>query len=158
MIIFRFPWSQIMIHYGFPINKKFEGSCPPSDPNLLFVIVSIFFNHPETCYSYKWKYKKWRAMLIKYARNLLFVDYLLFILNLDTPSQEAKLWFVFQVSVRIRDNSDHKVMSIESLLKHFSDEVAAFHWVVACKSVEARSTAIILLYLYACVHYFSNQY
>ncbi|KAK4263264.1 hypothetical protein QN277_028701 [Acacia crassicarpa] len=32
-----------------------------------------------------------------------------------------------QVSVRIRDNSDHKVMSIEDLLKLFSDEVAAFH-------------------------------
>ncbi|XP_054824468.1 threonine--tRNA ligase, mitochondrial 1-like [Prosopis cineraria] len=32
-----------------------------------------------------------------------------------------------QVSVRVRDNSDHKVMSIESLLKLFIDEVAAFH-------------------------------
>ncbi|XP_057448447.1 threonine--tRNA ligase, mitochondrial 1 [Lotus japonicus] len=32
-----------------------------------------------------------------------------------------------QVSVRVRDKADHSVMSIENLLKHFSDEVAAFH-------------------------------
>ncbi|KAI4314297.1 hypothetical protein L6164_027220 [Bauhinia variegata] len=32
-----------------------------------------------------------------------------------------------QVSVRVRDKSDHSVMSIESLLKLFSDEVAAYH-------------------------------
>ncbi|XP_048232031.1 threonine--tRNA ligase, mitochondrial 1 [Ricinus communis] len=32
-----------------------------------------------------------------------------------------------QVSVRVRDKADHSVMSIESLLKHFKDEVAAFH-------------------------------
>nr|KYP66188.1 hypothetical protein KK1_012472 [Cajanus cajan] len=32
-----------------------------------------------------------------------------------------------QVSVRVRDKADHKVMSIEDLLKHFRDEFAAFH-------------------------------
>ncbi|XP_004489863.1 threonine--tRNA ligase, mitochondrial 1 [Cicer arietinum] len=32
-----------------------------------------------------------------------------------------------QVSVRVRDKADHSVMSIENLLKHFEDEVAAFH-------------------------------
>ncbi|XP_058776552.1 threonine--tRNA ligase, mitochondrial 1-like [Vicia villosa] len=32
-----------------------------------------------------------------------------------------------QVSVRVRDKADHSVMTIENLLKHFSDEVAAFH-------------------------------
>ncbi|KAE9597040.1 putative threonine--tRNA ligase [Lupinus albus] len=32
-----------------------------------------------------------------------------------------------QVSVRVRDKADHSVMSIENLLKHFRDEVAAFH-------------------------------
>ncbi|XP_010533069.1 PREDICTED: threonine--tRNA ligase, mitochondrial 1-like [Tarenaya hassleriana] len=32
-----------------------------------------------------------------------------------------------QVSVRVRDKSDHKVMSIEDLLNHFKDEVAAYH-------------------------------
>ncbi|KDP21323.1 hypothetical protein JCGZ_21794 [Jatropha curcas] len=32
-----------------------------------------------------------------------------------------------QVSVRVRDKGDHSVMSMESLLKHFEDEVAAFH-------------------------------
>ncbi|KAJ9188000.1 hypothetical protein P3X46_003402 [Hevea brasiliensis] len=32
-----------------------------------------------------------------------------------------------QVSVRVRDKSDHSVMSAESLLKHFKDEAAAFH-------------------------------
>ncbi|KAL2349384.1 hypothetical protein Fmac_003384 [Flemingia macrophylla] len=32
-----------------------------------------------------------------------------------------------QVSVRVRDKADHKVMSIENLLKHFRDEIAAFH-------------------------------
>lgn len=32
-----------------------------------------------------------------------------------------------QVSVRVRDKADHSVMSIENLLKHFNDEVAAFH-------------------------------
>ncbi|CAJ2647602.1 unnamed protein product [Trifolium pratense] len=32
-----------------------------------------------------------------------------------------------QVSVRVRDKADHSVMNIENLLKHFKDEVAAFH-------------------------------
>ncbi|XP_057948888.1 threonine--tRNA ligase, mitochondrial 1 [Malania oleifera] len=32
-----------------------------------------------------------------------------------------------QVSVRVRDKADHSVMSIESLLTHFKNEVAAFH-------------------------------
>ncbi|KAJ8759024.1 hypothetical protein K2173_003262 [Erythroxylum novogranatense] len=32
-----------------------------------------------------------------------------------------------QVSVRVRDKSDHAVMSLESLLKHLRDEVAAYH-------------------------------
>ncbi|XP_073226859.1 threonine--tRNA ligase, mitochondrial 1-like isoform X2 [Cicer arietinum] len=33
-----------------------------------------------------------------------------------------------QVSVQVRDNEDHSIiMSIENLLKHFKDEVAAFH-------------------------------
>ena len=32
-----------------------------------------------------------------------------------------------QVSVRVRDKADHSVMSIESLLNHFKEEVAAFH-------------------------------
>nr|XP_023903543.1 threonine--tRNA ligase, mitochondrial 1 [Quercus suber] len=32
-----------------------------------------------------------------------------------------------QVSVRVRDKADHSVMSIENLLKHFVEEVAAFH-------------------------------
>ncbi|KAM4109910.1 hypothetical protein ACJW30_03G155100 [Castanea mollissima] len=32
-----------------------------------------------------------------------------------------------QVSVRVRDKADHSVMSIENLLKHFEEEVAAFH-------------------------------
>ncbi|CAI8587621.1 unnamed protein product [Vicia faba] len=32
-----------------------------------------------------------------------------------------------QVSVRVRDKADHSVMTIENLLKHFNDEVAAFH-------------------------------
>ncbi|KAF2325343.1 hypothetical protein GH714_026832 [Hevea brasiliensis] len=32
-----------------------------------------------------------------------------------------------QVSVRVRDKSDHSVMTTESLLKHFKDEAAAFH-------------------------------
>ncbi|THU63984.1 hypothetical protein C4D60_Mb01t21650 [Musa balbisiana] len=32
-----------------------------------------------------------------------------------------------QVSVRIRDGSDHSVMSLEALLQHFKEEVAAFH-------------------------------
>ncbi|XP_065860987.1 threonine--tRNA ligase, mitochondrial 1 [Euphorbia lathyris] len=32
-----------------------------------------------------------------------------------------------QVSVRVRDKGDHSVMSIEGLLKHFKDEIAAFH-------------------------------
>ncbi|KAI4328227.1 hypothetical protein L6164_020600 [Bauhinia variegata] len=32
-----------------------------------------------------------------------------------------------QVSVRVRDKSDHSVMSVESLLKLFSDEAAAYH-------------------------------
>ncbi|KAK9276514.1 hypothetical protein L1049_006048 [Liquidambar formosana] len=32
-----------------------------------------------------------------------------------------------QVSVRVRDKADHSVMSIESLLTHFKEEVAAFH-------------------------------
>ncbi|KAK2392248.1 threonine--tRNA ligase, mitochondrial [Trifolium repens] len=32
-----------------------------------------------------------------------------------------------QVSVYVRDKADHSVMSIENLLKHFRDEVAAFH-------------------------------
>lgn len=32
-----------------------------------------------------------------------------------------------QVSVRVRDKADHSVMSIESLLKHFAEETAAFH-------------------------------
>ncbi|XP_027360727.1 threonine--tRNA ligase, mitochondrial 1 isoform X3 [Abrus precatorius] len=32
-----------------------------------------------------------------------------------------------QVSVRVRDKADHNVMSIENLLKHFRDEIAAFH-------------------------------
>ncbi|KAG6654472.1 hypothetical protein CIPAW_05G147900 [Carya illinoinensis] len=32
-----------------------------------------------------------------------------------------------QVSVRVRDKADHSVMSIESLLKHFEGEIAAFH-------------------------------
>ncbi|XP_061370150.1 threonine--tRNA ligase, mitochondrial 1 isoform X1 [Gastrolobium bilobum] len=32
-----------------------------------------------------------------------------------------------QVSVRVRDKADHSVMSIENLLTHFRDEVAAFH-------------------------------
>nr|POF27529.1 threonine--trna ligase, mitochondrial 1 [Quercus suber] len=34
-----------------------------------------------------------------------------------------------QVSVRVRDKADHSVMSIENLLKHFVEEVAAFHYV-----------------------------
>ncbi|XP_022152398.1 threonine--tRNA ligase, mitochondrial 1-like isoform X2 [Momordica charantia] len=32
-----------------------------------------------------------------------------------------------QVSVRVRDKGDHSVMSIENLIKHFKEEVAAFH-------------------------------
>jgi threonyl-tRNA synthetase len=32
-----------------------------------------------------------------------------------------------QVSVRVRDKADHSVMTIENLLKHFKEEVAAFH-------------------------------
>ncbi|KAG6650873.1 hypothetical protein CIPAW_06G073200 [Carya illinoinensis] len=32
-----------------------------------------------------------------------------------------------QVSVRVRDKADHSVMSIENLLKHFGEEIAAFH-------------------------------
>uniref|UniRef100_A0A2N9GPI6 threonine--tRNA ligase n=1 Tax=Fagus sylvatica TaxID=28930 RepID=A0A2N9GPI6_FAGSY len=32
-----------------------------------------------------------------------------------------------QVSVRVRDKADHSVMSIENLLKHFEEEIAAFH-------------------------------
>lgn len=32
-----------------------------------------------------------------------------------------------QVSVRVRDGSDHSVMSLEALLEHFKEEVAAFH-------------------------------
>ncbi|XP_022997466.1 threonine--tRNA ligase, mitochondrial 1-like [Cucurbita maxima] len=32
-----------------------------------------------------------------------------------------------QVSVRVRDKGDHSVMTIESLLSHFKEEVAAFH-------------------------------
>lgn len=32
-----------------------------------------------------------------------------------------------QVSVRVRDKADHSVKSIESLLKHFEEEIAAFH-------------------------------
>ncbi|XP_023530286.1 threonine--tRNA ligase, mitochondrial 1-like [Cucurbita pepo subsp. pepo] len=32
-----------------------------------------------------------------------------------------------QVSVRVRDKGDHSVMTIESLLNHFKEEVAAFH-------------------------------
>lgn len=32
-----------------------------------------------------------------------------------------------QVSVRIRDKSEHSVMSMEDLLKHFKEEAAAFH-------------------------------
>ncbi|XP_022932568.1 threonine--tRNA ligase, mitochondrial 1-like [Cucurbita moschata] len=32
-----------------------------------------------------------------------------------------------QVSVRVRDKGDHSVMNIENLLKHFKEEVAAFH-------------------------------
>ncbi|KAK8916531.1 hypothetical protein KSP39_PZI023079 [Platanthera zijinensis] len=32
-----------------------------------------------------------------------------------------------QVSVRIRDKSEHSVMSLEDLLKHFKEEAAAFH-------------------------------
>ncbi|OIV94523.1 hypothetical protein TanjilG_25585 [Lupinus angustifolius] len=32
-----------------------------------------------------------------------------------------------QVSVRVRDKADHRVMSVETLLKHFGEEVAAFH-------------------------------
>ncbi|KAE9607096.1 putative threonine--tRNA ligase [Lupinus albus] len=32
-----------------------------------------------------------------------------------------------QVSVRVRDKADHRVMSVENLLKHFGEEVAAFH-------------------------------
>ncbi|XP_038891995.1 threonine--tRNA ligase, mitochondrial 1 [Benincasa hispida] len=32
-----------------------------------------------------------------------------------------------QVSVRVRDKADHSVMSTESLLNHFKEEVAAFH-------------------------------
>ncbi|CAL9147853.1 unnamed protein product [Musa hybrid cultivar] len=32
-----------------------------------------------------------------------------------------------QVSVRVRDGSDHSVMSLETLLEHFKEEVAAFH-------------------------------
>ncbi|XP_045812679.1 threonine--tRNA ligase, mitochondrial 1 isoform X2 [Trifolium pratense] len=32
-----------------------------------------------------------------------------------------------KVSVRVRDKADHSVMNIENLLKHFKDEVAAFH-------------------------------
>ena len=34
---------------------------------------------------------------------------------------------LWQVIVRVRDKSDHSVMSIENLLKHFKEEVAAFH-------------------------------
>lgn len=33
----------------------------------------------------------------------------------------------FQVSVRVRDKSDHSVMSIDDLLKHFKEENDAFH-------------------------------
>ncbi|KAK9085730.1 hypothetical protein Sjap_026141 [Stephania japonica] len=32
-----------------------------------------------------------------------------------------------QVSVRVRDKADHSVMSMEELLRHFKEEVAAFH-------------------------------
>ncbi|XP_057424931.1 threonine--tRNA ligase, mitochondrial 1-like, partial [Lotus japonicus] len=32
-----------------------------------------------------------------------------------------------QVSVHVRDKAEHRVMSIENLLKHFSEEIAAFH-------------------------------
>lgn len=34
---------------------------------------------------------------------------------------------LFQVSVRVRDKGDSTVMSMDSLLKHFKDEVEAFH-------------------------------
>jgi hypothetical protein len=34
---------------------------------------------------------------------------------------------LFQVSVRVRDRADHSVQSIESLLRLFEEEVAAFH-------------------------------
>lgn len=34
---------------------------------------------------------------------------------------------LMQVSVRVRDGSDHSVMSLEALLEHFKEEVAAFH-------------------------------
>lgn len=40
---------------------------------------------------------------------------------------ENNIFRCSQVSVRVRDKADHSVMSIESLLKHFKDEVAAFH-------------------------------
>lgn len=33
---------------------------------------------------------------------------------------------LFQVSVRVRDLAEHKVMSIEKLLEHFRDKAAAF--------------------------------
>lgn len=32
-----------------------------------------------------------------------------------------------QVSVRVRDKAEHRVMSIADLLDHFKEEVAAFH-------------------------------
>jgi hypothetical protein len=41
--------------------------------------------------------------------------------------KKAKCFSLFQVSVYVRDKADHSVMSIENLLKHFRDEVAAFH-------------------------------
>lgn len=34
---------------------------------------------------------------------------------------------ILQVSVRVRDKSDHSVMSVGDLLKFFKEEVAAFH-------------------------------
>ncbi|KAK7859160.1 threonine--trna ligase [Quercus suber] len=45
----------------------------------------------------------------------------------EEPTLEGSYLYTFHVSVRVRDKADHSVMSIENLLKHFVEEVAAFH-------------------------------
>lgn len=59
---------------------------------------------------------------------MLFLSLYLFLLMMLATGRNLILEsLLFQVSVRVRDKADHSVKSIESLLKHFEEEIAAFH-------------------------------
>ena len=60
---------------------------------------------------------------------------------------------LFQVSVRVRDLAEHKVMSIEKLLEHFRDKTAAFEWYFACENWRKISAPNTLV-LHSCVHFY----